>query len=131
MFPFENIKKVLFCLQWGGCIENLIKIGEEYRAQSVDLSFTYDLETGKILDEIGLSIYVLNQDAINVLYNSKYIDEKKYSQYCQWNNKRITRTTDGSLLMYVRKFGYLKATFNKESLVTLKSYLYYSQYLHK
>lgn len=131
MFPFENIKKVLFCLQWEGCIENLIKIGEKYKAQSVDLSFTYDLKTGKILDEIGLSIYVLNQDAINVLYNSKYIDEKKYNQYCQWNNKQIKRTTDGSLLMYVRKFGYLKATFNKESLVALKSYLYYSQYLHK
>lgn len=131
MFPFENIKTVLACLQWEGSIENLIEIGEKYNAQSVDLSFTYDLETGKILNEIGLSIYVLNQDAINVLYNSKYIDEQKYNQYCQWNSKQITRTADGELLMYVRKFGYLKVTFNKENLVTMKSYLYYSQYLHK
>lgn len=131
MFPFSQIKEVLACLRWEGNIENLLSIGEKYNAQSVDLSVTYDFETGEILDDIGLSIYVLNSEVMQVLYDSGYIDDKKLKQYCKWNYKQLTRTMDNIFLMYVRKFGYLKATFDKDKLVTIKSYLYYSQYFHE
>lgn len=103
----------------------------QYEAKKIDLAINYNLETHQITDLIGVSIYYEEPDKhARMLYKNQSINPEQMDNYNKFNKIRVIRHSIHGLALLKQKAGHIKLTFSGVELLTVKTYFYYTHYIH-